>query len=142
MTDCAARMKIETISDNEPKLTKICHGTVSEENGGFVLRYVEEASEFQKTKTKVTLKDDYMSILRTGSFNNKLEFRLGELIEAYYETPFGQIQIETDTSEIKMVYEEHKNIIRYDIKYRLMMGGTKNELSNKDVSILVKIMER
>ena len=141
MKELPARIKIVTYSSNEPKMTKIAQGTVTTEGEGFLVRYLEDPGSFQKTIAELVLQKEYMSLLRLGAFNNKLEFKPGCLLGAYYETPYGELHVETDTRELKMDLNEEERTINYMAKYRLSICGSKAEESDKAVFITVKILE-
>ena len=82
----------------------------------------------------VTIMPDYVKIRKTGIVCSEMEFRTGESRTAFSSTPFGELQMETDTSAVTLAEEEEQ--IRADIRYVMTVNGVQR--NNCFVKILIQ----
>ncbi|ADG40103.1 hypothetical protein LKI_02800 [Leuconostoc kimchii IMSNU 11154] len=62
------------------------------------LRYTEVIAEQTPTNVLFKLESDKVRLNRSGDSLTKLAFAKGQRLQAYYQTPAGQMQLETDTT--------------------------------------------
>lgn len=69
-------------------------GKFSEKNGKFYVIYEEsELTGFEDTTTTIKISPQDITMSRSGKFNSKMVFRLGEKRLCSYETPYGTIPV-------------------------------------------------
>ncbi|AEJ30099.1 MULTISPECIES: DUF1934 domain-containing protein [Leuconostoc] len=62
------------------------------------LRYTEVIAGQTPTNVLFKLESDKVRLNRSGDSLTKLAFAKGQRLQAYYQTPAGQMQLETDTT--------------------------------------------
>jgi len=82
----------------------------------------------------VTVSPDYVKIRKSGIVCSEMEFCTGESRTAFYSTPFGDLQMETDTSAVTLTETDVQ--IRADIRYTMTVNGVQR--NNCFVRILVQ----
>ena len=69
----------------------------------------------------VTAAPDYVKIRKSGVVCSEMEFRTGETRDAFYSTPFGELQMSTDTTSVTLT-EDGEQILA-DIRYTMTVNG-------------------
>ena len=87
-------------------------------HGEIILEYHEtELTGMAGTTTRFTIAKDSATLLRTGSINNEMRFRLGYPHMSLYETPMGALTVEITTEKLAHRLDEHGGIL--NIKYTI-----------------------
>lgn len=91
------------------------------------LQYSEGAEGLEGVQTTLKLEKDRVTLIRHGQFAMRQVFATGCKDEALYETPYGSLELLTDTHSLEMAvgYEEGRLRMTYD----LYLGG---ELSGQN----------
>lgn len=94
---------------------------ISDENG-FSLRYADKKLGGH---TAVTVSGgDFVSVVRTGSgYDTEMFFEKGKRRPLVYNTPYGEIMLETDTKKISSLSDGKSGFIEFE--YDLLQGGNK-----------------
>lgn len=81
------------------------------------LRY-EEEHELGFVKTTVKIAENEVVVMRSGAVTMKQRFVEGKLTLTDYSTPFGKLQLETNTTSLSFIAQEleDKLIILYDLR--------------------------
>ncbi len=97
-------------------------GQYFEKNGCRYLLY-EEQGEEPETLTRNTLKirDNILELTRKGAVNSHMIFEIGVTHPGDYTLPYGSLQLEVHTEDLKCHWEEAEASIH--ISYRLLMTG-------------------
>ncbi|CAM3182767.1 DUF1934 domain-containing protein [Leuconostoc rapi] len=107
------------------------------------LRYTEVIADQTPTNVLFKLESDKVRLNRSGDSLTKLAFRKGQRLQAYYQTPAGQMQLETDTTALAADIDSKQNIgiltMSYDLyandalvgqyDIRLQFNGKSSKLS-------------
>ncbi|CAM3096576.1 hypothetical protein GCM10025878_18780 [Leuconostoc gasicomitatum] len=75
-------------------------GEVLIKNGEFFLRYVEVIAGQNQTKVLFKIAGERARLNRSGDVLTKLSFSKGQRLPAHYQTPAGQMQLETYTTAL------------------------------------------
>lgn len=83
----------------------VTEGEMSERNGVLYLMYEEsEISGMPGCKTRLKIKDDYVSMKRLGTktipAGTEMEFAPGKVFTGPYDTPYGSFEMEVVTNKI------------------------------------------
>lgn len=93
------------------------------ESGGIVLRYQETAlTGMEGTTTSFEIKGPQVILTRTGTVNSQMMFEEGRQHTSLYETPFGDMTINIQTSILKHNLTERGGIM--EIKYSISVEHT------------------
>jgi len=69
-------------------------GKFAKKNDKFYISYEEsELTGFDDTTTTIKVSENAVSMTRSGKYNTKMEFRLGEKCLCSYQTPYGVIPV-------------------------------------------------
>lgn len=99
------------------ELTTEGHMTIRED-GTFVLSYDETAlTGMEGTTTSFTLRENTVSLRRSGTISSEMYFQAGEPHLSLYETPFGVLTVEVTTEKLAHRLNEHGGIL--DIQYTI-----------------------
>ncbi|MEX0380314.1 DUF1934 domain-containing protein [Leuconostoc sp. MS02] len=94
-------------------------GELFVKNGAIFLRYIEVIAGQNQTKVLFKLAGDRARLNRNGDGLTKLAFLEGQRLPAHYQTPAGQMQLETYTtalfSEIDLTQLTGVTSISYDL---------------------------
>ena len=107
----------EDIDPDTVELTTEGRMTIADD-GEIILEYHEtELTGMAGTTTRFTIAKDSATLLRTGSINNEMRFRLGYPHMSLYETPMGALTVEITTEKLAHRLDEHGGIL--NIKYTI-----------------------
>lgn len=98
----------------------------------------EETDEESQTivKNRFKLSDDRLEITKKGQTNTNMTFQRGERCMSLYGTPFGEVQLGIEVTEMEL--QEGEDQIEMNVAYALEM----NEEHVSDARIRLRIMER
>jgi uncharacterized beta-barrel protein YwiB (DUF1934 family) len=114
--------KITDSGENEDtKLTS--DGTIYWKSDAVYLRYDEMMNETDKVNTTIKIKDEDITIIRSGAVSMKQRFAPGSLKEGTYESPYGPIQIATKTETMDFQWHEGTQEGKLSLNYRVLFQG-------------------
>ena len=89
-------------------------GTLEEKDGTLYLRYREsELTGLDGTETEFCIEKDALSLRRIGEFSSLLHFSPGVLDVSRYETPYGTLHVEIETTQIETDMDIHGGTLRF-----------------------------
>ena len=113
--------------DMEPDGTELMtDGTMEITADGLLLSYEEtELTGMQGTTTCFTVRDKCVTLTRTGTVNSQMVFEEGRKHTSLYETPFGELAVDIQTSKLLHNLTERGGImeIKYSIAVEHTMAG-------------------
>lgn len=100
----------------------IAYGEYYFRNGSHYILYEETDGDSGKTvKNSLKFKEGILELTRKGALQSRMTFETDKRHAADYATPFGMLQMETDTSRILLSEEEEH--LRIKAEYDLWANG-------------------
>ncbi|WP_294974827.1 DUF1934 domain-containing protein [uncultured Leuconostoc sp.] len=93
-------------------------------NGVIFLRYTENIAGQSQTKVLFKIAGDYARLNRSGDGSTKLAFTAGQRLPAHYQTPVGQMQLETYTTTLSSQFDLTQLSGLANISYELYANDT------------------
>jgi len=91
-------------------------------DGGFKAIYEEtELSGMKGTTTSLTILDNKLVLEREGSITAKMDFKKGETSVSLYNTPYGVLDLQIHTEDLKVDVNENGGEIT--AKYSMELAG-------------------
>ena len=98
-------------------------GTMALTEDGMVLSYEEsELTGMEGTTTIFEVKGPRVTLIRSGAVNSQMVFEEGRQHTSLYETPFGELSVDIQTSELKHNLSERGGLM--EIKYSIAVEHT------------------
>ena len=98
-------------------------GTIVLTEDGMVLSYEEsELTGMEGTTTTFEVKGPRVTLTRSGAVNSQMVFEEGRQHTSLYETPFGELSVDIQTSELKHNLSERGGLM--EIKYSIAVEHT------------------
>ena len=98
-------------------------GTMALTEDGMVLSYEEsELTGMEGTTTTFEVKGPRVTLTRSGAVNSQMAFEEGRQHTSLYETPFGELSVDIQTSELKHNLSERGGLM--EIKYSIAVEHT------------------
>ena len=98
-------------------------GTMALTEDGMVLSYEEsELTGMEGTTTTFEVKGPRVTLIRSGAVNSQMVFEEGRQHTSLYETPFGELSVDIQTSELKHNLTERGGLM--EIKYSIAVEHT------------------
>ena len=98
-------------------------GTMEVTEDGMVLSYEErELTGMEGTTTTFEVKGPRVTLTRSGAVNSQMVFEEGRQHTSLYETPFGELSVDIQTSELKHNLSERGGLM--EIKYSIAVEHT------------------
>ena len=98
-------------------------GTMVLTEDGMVLSYEEsELTGMEGTTTTFEIKGPRVTLTRSGAVNSQMVFEEGRQHTSLYETPFGELSVDIQTSELKHNLSERGGLM--EIKYSIAVEHT------------------
>ena len=98
-------------------------GTMVLTENGMVLSYEEsELTGMEGTTTAFEIKGPRVTLTRSGAVNSQMVFEEGRQHTSLYETPFGELSVDIQTSELKHNLSERGGLM--EIKYSIAVEHT------------------
>ena len=98
-------------------------GTMVLTEDGMVLSYEEsELTGMEGTTTTFEIKGPQVTLTRSGAVNSQMVFEEGRQHTSLYETPFGELSVDIQTSELKHNLSERGGLM--EIKYSIAVEHT------------------
>ena len=110
--------------DIDPDATELMtEGTMALTEDGIVLSYEEsELTGMEGTTTTFEVKGPRVTLTRSGAVNSQMVFEEGRQHTSLYETPFGELSVDIQTSELKHNLSERGGLM--EIKYSIAVEHT------------------
>ena len=108
----------------DPDATELMtEGTMEVTEDGMVLSYEEsELTGMEGTTTTFEVKGPRVTLIRSGAVNSQMVFEEGRQHTSLYETPFGELSVDIQTSELKHNLSERGGLM--EIKYSIAVEHT------------------
>ena len=130
---------ISSSDDKAEKSEFYTRGTGFMKNGVYYFMYNEsEVSGLEGTKTTIKVKDNIVSIIRTGSVNSMLVFSGGGTDCSSYETQYGNFDVTIHTQSVLADIEDYTGQI--SIKYAIEISKM-NEIQRVEINIKIRKAE-
>ena len=98
-------------------------GTMALTEDGIVLSYEEsELTGMEGTTTTFEVKGPRVTLIRSGAVNSQMVFEEGRQHTSLYETPFGELSVDIQTSVLKHNLTERGGVM--EIKYSIAVEHT------------------
>lgn len=98
-------------------------GTMTIEGETVTLTYEEtELTGMEGTTTKFVVDGDVITLIRSGAVNSQMVFQEGVQHTSLYETPFGELAVDIQTSYLAYNLNEHGGTM--DMKYSIAVDHT------------------
>ena len=110
--------------DVDPDSTELMtEGTMTMLDGQIRLSYKEsELTGMEGTNTTFIVEGKRVTLLRTGAVNSQMIFEEGEQHTSLYETPFGELTVDIQTSKLLHNLSERGGLM--EIKYSIAVEHT------------------
>ena len=110
--------------DIDPDATELMtEGTMALTEDGMVLSYEEtELTGMEGTTTTFEVKGPQVILTRTGTVNSQMVFEEGRQHTSLYETPFGELTVDIQTSTLKHNLTQRGGVM--EIKYSIAVEHT------------------
>ena len=110
--------------DIDPDATELMtEGTMEVTEDGIVLSYEEsELTGMEGTTTTFEVKGPRVTLTRSGAVNSQMVFEEGRQHTSLYETPFGELSVDIQTSRLRHNLSERGGVM--DIKYSIAVEHT------------------
>ena len=97
----------------------VTSGTLKRDGaGGYIVSYAEtELTGLEGTTTTFEVRDPQVILTRTGSVNSQMVFEEGKQHTSLYETPFGELAIDIQTSRLRHSLTEQGGLM--DLRYSI-----------------------
>ena len=124
--ELANNVKIKIISSIKPtegeeeRYEMWLHGTLVERAGTPYIKY-EEVQDDQKVETTIKCTSEKALILRNGAVKMRLPLNRVAVQNGHYENMYGQIPLQTNTTNLLFEQEENKG--RFLANYDLIING-------------------
>ena len=108
----------------DPDATELMtEGFMTLTEDGMVLSYEEsELTGMEGTTTTFEVKGPRVTLIRSGAVNSQMVFEEGRQHTSLYETPFGELSVDIQTSELKHNLSERGGLM--EIKYSIAVEHT------------------
>ena len=108
----------------DPDATELMtEGFMTLTEDGIVLSYEEsELTGMEGTTTTFEVKGPRVTLTRSGAVNSQMVFEEGRQHTSLYETPFGELSVDIQTSELKHNLSERGGLM--EIKYSIAVEHT------------------
>ena len=112
------------LDDIDPDATELMtEGIMEVTDDGIVLSYEEsELTGMEGTTTTFEVKGPRVTLTRSGAVNSQMVFEEGRQHTSLYETPFGELSVDIQTSELKHNLSERGGLM--EIKYSIAVEHT------------------
>jgi uncharacterized beta-barrel protein YwiB (DUF1934 family) len=110
--------------DVDPDETKLMtDGTMEVTEAGYLLTYQEsELTGMEGTTTTFEVAGKRVTLTRSGSVNSQMIFEEGKQHTSLYETPFGELPVDIQTSSLRHTLTERGGVM--EIKYAIAVDHT------------------
>lgn len=121
------KIKVHTMIENggeKETFELTTFGRYYVKNESAYLQY-EESTEEGPMKTTMKLTDNGILLMRSGSIKMRMQLEEQMKHRGIYTTPFGELQIMTDTKELQHRWNSESSIGTIEVLYHLSIQGSK-----------------
>ena len=110
--------------DVDPDETKLMtEGTMEITDAGYLLSYQEtELTGMEGTTTTFEVAGGRVTLTRSGTVNSQMIFEEGRQHTSLYETPFGELPVDIQTSSLRHTLSERGGLM--EIRYSIAVAHT------------------
>ena len=114
----------QLFDDCDPDATElVTEGTMELRNGDIFLSYEEsQLTGMEGTTTTFAVQGSRVVLTRTGKVNSRMVFEEGRQHTSLYETPFGELPVDIQTSLLRHNLTERGGLM--EIKYSIAVAHT------------------
>ena len=114
----------QSYEGQEPDVIElVTEGTMELRDGGWDISYEEtELTGMEGTTTTFEIKGPMVILTRTGRVNSQMVFEEGRQHTSLYETPFGELSVDIQTSSLRHTLSERGGLM--EIKYSIAVEHT------------------
>ena len=110
---------------NPDKITVVAYGKMAKRFDKYYAVYEETSlTGMEGTKTTIKWDENSVTIVRTGTYNNRQEYIVGYPCESVYATPYLTIPIKSTTTVVEV--KKHQEIWNLHVEYELEVGQENN----------------
>ncbi len=121
MLSIVGEQYFEGVDPDETRL--MTPGTMTIHGDKVTLRYEEsELTGMEGTTTEFVVDGDIITLTRSGAINSQMVFQEGVQHTSLYETPFGELSVDIQTSYLSYDLNEHGGSM--DIRYSIAVDHT------------------
>lgn len=91
--------------------------------GRLFLHYAETDPEMGRTTTLIKAAPDEIRIIRRGDVKSEQSFRPHQKSTGYYETPFGKMELETETHKLSADFQGMTGTLSWT--YDMILSGSR-----------------
>lgn len=129
--NAAIKMKIKQTAGGQTDTTEMfTRGEYRPHKGAYYIDYDEtEATGYDGCHVQLCIKDEAVTMVRTGAAFSSLVFQLGERHYCHYDTGFGDCMVGITTNALRQVMADNGGEIM--LKYTIDVNGglvTENEI--------------
>lgn len=118
---------VQTLEEGQEDVMElVTQGILRQEEGELSLTYLEsELTGLEGTLTTFQIERDRVTLLRVGEVNSQMVFEEGRQHTSLYETPFGELSVDIQTSSLRHNLSERGGVmeIRYSIAVEHTVTG-------------------
>lgn len=127
-------VRSEQAGIDENPIEVVTPGSFYKEDEKFIAVYEEtEISGMEGTVTTFSIEKESFSLIRMGTTTTKMDFAINDKSMTLYNTPYGVLEIEIDTKELKIDVNETGGDIF--INYNMSVSGQKPQHTMLKINI-------
>ncbi|WP_102348200.1 DUF1934 domain-containing protein [Bacillus sp. Marseille-P3661] len=113
-------------------------GTLYEKDNATFLAYKEMMENVGSVSTIVKIKENEVTIVRSGGVSMRQTFRKGATTSGTYQSPYGTLEMVTKTEHIDYTYRTNSKKAKLNLTYQLEMQG--ESVGRHRLTFLIKQM--
>lgn len=121
---------VQYIDGQPEEIELITEGKYFRDEDRFVAEYEEsEISGMEGTKTTLRIEDDSVTIMRDGTTNSNLMFKMGHDHLSLYSTPYGALEVTIKPKKVDINMDDRGGNVKLEYKMETMgIGQIENAL--------------
>jgi uncharacterized beta-barrel protein YwiB (DUF1934 family) len=125
------------LKDEESKISSTASGIYHFRNGKHYIQYDEITMDEESiTQNVIKITPDQLEIIRKGTNTSHMIFNLTQSTESFYQTPYGNLLLQIQTSELIM--EEKAEEIRVKLQYTLSVNEEQLSVNHIRIKVISK----
>lgn len=122
------------LNEDEDTIGVVTPGEFYEIEDGFKVEYDEtKLSGMEGTKTTIIIRRNSFDLIREGTTETKMEFKINQRTVSMYKTPYGILDIGIDTKKLSIDVDENGGTI--NAIYILEIGDQTVTKTSLDITI-------
>ena len=137
-----AKITLENTDDDGNPESITVRGLYSEKHGLHSVKFTEHNGDGETTETHLVINENEnrAMLTRRGFVNHKMQFDPGRKETIYYETPYGGLNMETNTDSVRFTPRSKGFDCR--IIYTVFLCGTPGRADRHDMIIKVRCIDQ